>query len=122
MQSFYQIIQRIRTTSVNAKHAGTRFEVLSLRWLLATQLNEVKRGWIWSDFAKVVGKEGRSPLGWIIDQYQVSIDKDSGIKNDPNDWCGEHNNPRYILELILRVIEVSVRPVRIVKGLPKVEV
>ena len=28
---------------------------------------------------------GRSPLGWIIDQYQVSIDKDSGIKNDPND-------------------------------------
>ena len=65
---------------------------------------------------------GRSPLGWIIDQYQVSIDKDSGIKNDPNDWCREHNNPRYILELIMRVIEVSVRTVRIVKGLPKVEV
>ena len=65
---------------------------------------------------------GRSPLGWIIDQYQVSIDKDSGIKNDPNDWCREHNNPRYILELILRVIEVSVRTVRIVNGLPKAEV
>ena len=65
---------------------------------------------------------GRSPLGWIIDQYQVSIDKDSGIKNDPNDWCREHNNPRYILELIMRVIEVSVRTVKIVKGLPKVEV
>ncbi len=65
---------------------------------------------------------GRSPLGWMIDQYQVSIDKDSGIKNDPNDWCREHNNPRYILGLILRVIEVSVRTVRIVEGLPKVEV
>ena len=65
---------------------------------------------------------GRSPLGWIIDQYQVSIDKDSGIKNDPNDWCREHNNPRYILELIMRVIEVSVRTVRIVKELPMVEV
>ena len=64
---------------------------------------------------------GRSPLGWIIDQYQVSVDKDSGIKNDPNDWCREHNNPRYILELILRVIEVSVRTVRIVKGLPNIE-
>lgn len=65
---------------------------------------------------------GRSPLGWIIDQYEVSIDKDSGIKNDPNDWCREHGNPRYILELILRVIEVSVRTVKIVAGLPRVEV
>ena len=65
---------------------------------------------------------GRSPLGWIIDQYQISIDKDSGIKNDPNDWCREHNNPRYILELIMRVIEVSVRTVCIVKNLPKVNV
>ena len=65
---------------------------------------------------------GRSPLGWIIDQYQVSIDKDSGIKNDPNDWCREHDNPRYILELILRVIEVSARTTAIVKALPKVVV
>ena len=65
---------------------------------------------------------GRSPLGWIIDQYQVSIDKDSGIKNDPNDWCREHNNPRYILELIMRVIEVSARTTAIVKALPKVVV
>ena len=65
---------------------------------------------------------GRSPLGWIIDQYEVSIDKDSGIKNDPNDWCREQGNPRYILELILRVIEVSVRTVKIVAGLPRVEV
>lgn len=65
---------------------------------------------------------GRSPLGWIIDQYQVSIDKDSGIKNDPNGWGREHGNSRYILELILRVIEVSARTMAIVKGLPKVEV
>lgn len=65
---------------------------------------------------------GRSPLGWIIDQCQVSIDKDSGIKNDPNDWGREHGNPRYLLELILRVIEVSVRTIRIIESLPKVEV
>ncbi len=65
---------------------------------------------------------GRSPLGWMIDQYQVYIDKDSGIKNDPNEWCQEHDNPRYILELILRLIEVSVRTMEIVKNLPKVEV
>ena len=65
---------------------------------------------------------GRSPLAWIIDQYKVSIDKDSGIKNDPNDWCREHDNPRYILDLILRVIEVSVRTIKIVASLPKVDV
>ena len=65
---------------------------------------------------------GRSPLAWIIDQYKVSIDKASGIKNDPNDWCREHDNPRYILDLILRVIEVSVRTIKIVASLPKVDV
>ena len=62
---------------------------------------------------------GRSPLAWIIDQYKVSIDKASGIKNDPNDWCREHHNLRYILDLILRVIEVSVRTIKIVTSLPK---
>ncbi|MBO4350059.1 MAG: DEAD/DEAH box helicase, partial [Proteobacteria bacterium] len=58
MQSFHEIIQNIRTTSINAKQAGTRFEVLILRWFLATPLYEVKRGWLWLDFAKAVEKEG----------------------------------------------------------------
>lgn len=31
------------------------------------------------------------------------IDKVSGIKNDPNDWCSEHDNPRYIVDLLKRV-------------------
>lgn len=65
---------------------------------------------------------GRSPLGWVVDQYRVKVDKESGIRNDPNDWCREHNNPRYILELILRVIEVSVRTLRIINAFPDVEV
>lgn len=65
---------------------------------------------------------GRSPLGWIIDQYRVKIDKQALIKNDPNDWGREHGNPRYILDLILRVIEVSVRTMKIIDELPKVDV
>ena len=36
---------------------------------------------------------GRSPVEWIMERYQVSIDKKSGIKNDPNDWGKEHGNP-----------------------------
>ena len=57
MQSFNQIIQNIRTTSINPKQAGTKFEILVLRWFLATPLYDVKRGWLWVDFAKAIGKE-----------------------------------------------------------------
>ena len=57
MQSFSQIIRNIRTTSINAKQAGTKFEILVLRWFLATPLYSVKRGWLWADFTKAIGKE-----------------------------------------------------------------
>lgn len=62
---------------------------------------------------------GRSAIDWIIERYQVKIDKDSQIKNDPNDWATEHNNPRYILDLLLSVISLSVTTVKIIKSLPK---
>jgi predicted helicase len=62
---------------------------------------------------------GKSAIEWILDRYQVKIDKDSGIKNDPNDWAKEHNQPRYILDLLLRVITVSLETIKIVKNLPK---
>ena len=61
----------------------------------------------------------RTALDWLIDRYQVKTDKVSGIVSDPNDWCSEHNNPRYILDLIKRVTTVSVETVRIVAGLPE---
>ena len=62
----------------------------------------------------------RSALGWLIDRYQVRTHKASGIVNDPNDWCAEHDNPRYILDLVKRVTTVSIRTVEIVKALPAV--
>ena len=64
---------------------------------------------------------GRSAIEWIMDRYQVKVDKESGIKNDPNDWGLEHNNPRYILDLILSVISVSMATNEIVNNLPKLE-
>jgi predicted helicase len=64
---------------------------------------------------------GRSPIEWIIDQYQVKIDEKTGIKNDPNDWAREHDQPRYILDLILRVITVSLETMKIVKSLPRLD-
>jgi predicted helicase len=57
----------------------------------------------------------RSALEWIVDQYQVSTDKRSGITNDPN---GD-DDPTYILRLIGQVITVSLETVRVVKGLPE---
>ncbi|NMF08290.1 DEAD/DEAH box helicase [Corynebacterium xerosis] len=59
----------------------------------------------------------RSALAWIIDRYQVKRDKASGIVNDPNDWCDEVGNPRYIVDLIGKVTRVAVETVRIVEGL-----
>ncbi|HYD16645.1 MAG TPA: type ISP restriction/modification enzyme [Candidatus Nanoarchaeia archaeon] len=56
----------------------------------------------------------RSALDWVIDQYQVSTDKRSGIKNDPN----RADDPEYILRLIGQVIYVSVETVNIVRALP----
>jgi predicted helicase len=54
-----------------------------------------------------------------MERYQVTIHKESGIKNDPNDWAKEIGNPRYILDLLLSIINVSVQTVDIVNGLPK---
>jgi len=64
---------------------------------------------------------GKSAIAWIMERYQVKTDKKSGIKNDPNDWAEEVGNPRYILDLLLSIINVSVQTVDIVNGLPKME-
>ncbi len=64
---------------------------------------------------------GKSAIDWILERYAVTINKDSGIKNDPNDWAKEVGNPRYILDLLLSVINVSVQTVEILEGLPKLE-
>lgn len=59
----------------------------------------------------------RSALAWIIDRYQVKTDTASGIVNDPNDWCDEHDDPRYIVDLIAKVTTVSVETMMIVDSL-----
>jgi predicted helicase len=57
----------------------------------------------------------RSALEWVIDQYQVSTDKRSGITNDPN----REDDRGYILRLLGQVITVSLETVNIVKSLPQ---
>lgn len=62
---------------------------------------------------------GRSAIEWIIDQYQVKTDKKSGITDDPNDYSEDE---KYIFNLLLRIINVSVQTVDLVNSLPKFEV
>ena len=57
----------------------------------------------------------RSALEWVIDQYQVTTDKRSGITNDPN----RADDPEYIVRLIGQVVYLSLETVKIVKSLPE---
>jgi predicted helicase len=61
---------------------------------------------------------GKPAIEWIMERYQVTRDKDSGITNDPNDWAKEHNAPRYIPDLLKRIITVSLETMKIVNALP----
>lgn len=64
---------------------------------------------------------GKSAIEWIMERYAVTTNKDSGITNDPNLWCDEHNDPKYILNLLLSIITLSLKTNELVKKLPKVE-
>jgi predicted helicase len=63
---------------------------------------------------------GKSAIEWITERYKITTHKDSGIVNNPNDWSRETGNPRYILDLLLSVINVSVQTVENVKSLPEI--
>jgi predicted helicase len=64
----------------------------------------------------------RSAIEWIMERYQMKIDKASGIVNDPNDWASEHNEPRYIIDLLKRIVTVSVETMKIVDDLPQLDI
>jgi predicted helicase len=61
----------------------------------------------------------RSAIEWIIDRYQVKADAASGIINDPNDWS---DDPRYIIDLLKRIVTVSLETMKIVDALPALDI
>jgi predicted helicase len=86
------------------------------------KLNKDKHSLIYNDFLTLSGIPSevfdyrlgnRSALEWIIDQYQVSTDKRSGITNDPN----RADDPQYIVRLVGQVITVSLETTRVVRTL-----
>ncbi|GGE60452.1 putative helicase [Paenalcaligenes hominis] len=66
---------------------------------------------------------GRSAIAWVMERQAVTTHKASGIVNDANDWAIETmGNPRYPLELLQRVITVSLETMSIVRGLPELDI
>ena len=61
---------------------------------------------------------GKSAIEWIMERYAVTIDKASQIKNNPNDWSKEREQPRYILDLLLSVIILSCKTVDVTSTFP----
>lgn len=65
---------------------------------------------------------GKSALEWLMDDntgYGIRTDRDSGIVNDPNEWCKEVGDDRYVVDLIKRLVTVSLRTVEVVENLPR---
>ena len=113
---------------VNYEHQSEypleRIEKGQLNWRVEKmRLGKDKPSLIYNDFLTLRGIPpktyeyrlgNRSALEWVIDQYQVSTDKRSGITNDPN----RADDPEYIVRLIGQVITISLETMRIVKSLP----
>ncbi len=57
----------------------------------------------------------RSAIEWIMERYQITKHKESGILNDPNQWS---DDPHYIINLVKRIVRVSMETVAIVNSLP----
>ena len=66
---------------------------------------------------------GKPAIDWVMERQAVTTDNDSGIVNDANLWATETmNNPRYPLELLQRVITVSIETMKIIDNLPKLDI
>ena len=66
---------------------------------------------------------GKPALEWVMERQSVTTDKDSGITNDANLWATETmGNPKYPLELFLRVVTVGLETMKVVEELPKLDI
>lgn len=66
---------------------------------------------------------GKPALSWIMERQSVGRDKASGIVSDANEYAVETmGDPRYPLDLLLRVVAVSLETVQIVSSLPLLEI
>lgn len=66
---------------------------------------------------------GKPAIEWVMERQAVTTDKKSGIVNDANLWATETmENAAYPLELLMRVITVSLETNKIVDNLPALDI
>ena len=109
-----------KTVIVSGSERG-KYHVQKMRFIS----KDDKRTIIFNEFIKIENIplvaydyviNGKSAIEWVMERYAVTTNADSGIQNDPNQWS---ESPRYILDLLLRVIQMSVDTVQIVTKLPE---
>ncbi len=65
---------------------------------------------------------GKPAITWVMERQSKSVDKKSGIVNDANNWATDTiGNHKYPLELLLRVVTVSLQTLNIIDDLPSIE-
>ena len=115
----YEIHPMCQDVLVRGENSGN-YRVERMRFISKND----KRTIIFNDFIQIENVplkaydyvlNGKSAIEWVMERYAITTDKASGIVNDPNQWS---DNPRYILELLLRIIQVSVDTVALVSQLP----
>ena len=117
--------------AIGAPDAPERYRVEKMKWAGNRKQPDRSRI-VYNDWLTLAGIPDeahnyvvgpRSALEWLIDRYRVKTDKPSGIVNDVNDWGLELDppNPRYIVDLIKRIVTVSLETMQIVQGLPELE-
>jgi predicted helicase len=118
MMSFTTILDKYRKIAFSERDKGDRFERLMQAYLQTDPkyAYRFKHVWLWNEF---LGKLDLGGGDTGIDIVALSHEGD-GIKNDPNDWATETGQPRYILDLLLSIINVSLLTVDIVEALPEV--
>jgi predicted helicase len=125
----YESIQPLDTLKV--KGGLSNLKVTQMRFSLkpGTKVKD-KSTIVYNKFLKITNipdmaydyiLSGRSAIGHVMEHYQIKTDKVSDVCQDPNEWCDEINNPRYILELLLSVITLSVKTLKIVDSLPELD-
>ena len=120
----YPLTEQVR---IGAPDGPARYRVAKMRWGGAAR-DPDRSTLIYNDWITLAGIPDeahdyvvgpRSALAWLIDRYQIKTDKTSGIVNDVNQWSLEHGDPRYILDLVRRIVTVSLETMGIVRSLPE---
>ena len=116
----YEVGSFCKTVIVSGCEHG-KYRVQKMRFIS----KDDKRTIIFNEFIKIENVplvaydyviNGKSAIEWVMERYAVTTNADSGILNDPNQWS---ENPRYILDLLLRIIQMSIDTVQIVTRLPE---